>query len=126
MSARKPLAGIRVLVTRGAGQAAALSTLLRDRGATVIEIPVIEVRPVRPPLKLDVALAVLPSYDWLILTSVNGVEAFFDRMRQRRGGPATPRPPKIAAIGPATQRAIRQRGARGGFIARGDVGGGGG
>jgi uroporphyrinogen-III synthase len=112
MTPRKLLAGVRVLVTRGAAQAAELSTLLRAQGATVIEIPAIEVRQIPRPMKLDVALAVLATYDWLILTSVNGVEAFFRRMQQRRVSSSALAGLKIAAIGPATRRAIEERGGR--------------
>src|SRR4051812_46323637 len=104
MTPRKLLAGVRVLVTGGAAQAAELSTLLRAQGATVIEIPAIEVRQIPRPMKLDVALAVLATYDWLILTSVNGVEAFFRRMQQRRVSSSALAGLKIAAIGPATRR----------------------
>jgi uroporphyrinogen-III synthase len=112
MSPRKRLAGKRVLVTRGAAQAGALSARLRAQGATVIAIPAIEVRPARSHVKLDAALAVLASYDWLILTSVNGVEAFFERMRRRRVSAAGLARLKITAIGPVTKRAIEQWGAR--------------
>jgi len=101
-----------VLVTRGAAQAGALSRLLRAQGASVIEIPAIEVRPARSHVRLDIVLAVLADYDWLILTSVNGVEAFFGRMRQRRVSIAALAGLRIAAIGPATKRAIEQWGAR--------------
>jgi len=112
MSPRKQLAGKRVLVTRGAAQAGALSRLLRAQGATVLEIPAIEVRPPSSYMKLDAVLAVLSSYDWLVLTSVNGVDAFFGRLRRRRVSGAALRRLKIAAIGPATKRAIEQHGAR--------------
>src|SRR4051812_2995876 len=117
MSARKrgaqmKLAGTRVLVTRGVQQAGALSRLLRAHGARVIEIPAIEIRPVRSHAKFDVALATLNRYDWLILTSVNGVEAFFGRMRERRVNASALRSLKVAAIGPATKQAMEQHGAR--------------
>jgi uroporphyrinogen-III synthase len=111
-AAAKRLAGKRVLVTRGAPQAGALSRLLRAQGARVMEIPAIEIRPPRDHVKLDVTLAVLARYDWLVLTSVNGVEAFFGRMRQRRTSGVALAKLKIAAIGPATRRAIERHGAR--------------
>lgn len=108
----KPLQGQDVLVTRGAGQAGVLSRLLRAQGANVIEIPAIEIRPPRSYAQLDAALSVLAGYDWLVLTSVNGVEAFFTRMRKRRVRPAALARLKVAAIGPATKRAIENRGVR--------------
>src|SRR5258706_10359814 len=112
MSSRKKLAGKRILVTRGAAQAGALSRLLSAQGAAVVEIPAIEIRPPRSHVRLDVTLAILGSYDWLILTSVNGADAFFGRLRQRRISVAALAGLKIAAIGPATKRAIELRGAR--------------
>jgi uroporphyrinogen-III synthase len=77
-----PLAGVRVLVGRARHQAGTLSAELRNLGATVIEIPFIEIRKPRNFRPLDDTLKSLKSYDWLILTSVNGVEAMWDRMHK--------------------------------------------
>jgi uroporphyrinogen-III synthase len=125
-STTQPLSGIRVLVGRARHQAGALSSELRNRGASVIEIPFIEIRKPRSFKPLDSALKSLATYDWLILTSVNGVEAMWDRLqkiweghdfsravRASKSKPALaaagPRL-RIAAIGPATRKAIEQRG----------------
>ena len=125
-----PLRGIRVLVGRARHQAGSLSSELRTLGAQVIEIPFIEIRKPRSFKPLDSALKNLATYDWLILTSVNGVEAMWDRLerippqRHRwKSGPLGPRLSeansralapaarlRIAAIGPATKKAIEQRG----------------
>jgi uroporphyrinogen-III synthase len=109
------LTGIRVLVGRARHQAGALSSELRKRGAEVIEIPFIEIRKPRSFGPLDAALKNLASYDWLILTSVNGVEAMWERMPESREGQdfsaeKLSRSLRIAAIGPATKKAIEQRG----------------
>jgi uroporphyrinogen-III synthase len=80
----QPLRGIRVLVGRARHQAGALSSELRKRGAEVIEIPFIEIRKPRSFQPLDVALRNLGSYNWLILTSVNGVEAMWKRLGKLR------------------------------------------
>ena len=107
-----PLKGIRVLVGRAKHQAGALSGKLRERGATVIEIPFIEIRKPKSFKPLDGALKSLDTYDWLILTSVNGVEAMWERMRKltlRQGHWGSLH---VAAIGPATKKAIEQRGQR--------------
>jgi uroporphyrinogen-III synthase len=109
------LTGIRVLVGRARHQAGALSSELRKRGAEVIEIPFIEIRKPRSFGPLDAALKNLASYDWLILTSVNGVEAMWERMPKSREGQdfsaeKLSRSLRIAAIGPATKKAIEQRG----------------
>jgi uroporphyrinogen-III synthase len=106
----RPLAGMRVLVGRARHQAGALSSELRNLGATVIEIPFIEIRKPRSFQPLDSALKNLASYDWLILTSVNGVEAMWQRMEELRLTKRNLAGLRIAAIGPATKKAIVQRG----------------
>ncbi len=105
-----PLAGQRILVGRARKQAGALSSGLRELGADVLEIPFIEIRPPRSFRPLDTALRHLRDYDWLILTSVNGVEAFWDRLRKLRLTRRNLAHLKIAAIGPATKKAIETRG----------------
>ena len=108
---KKPLAGVRVLVGRARDQAGALSGELLKLGATVIEIPFIEIRKPRSYKPLDSALQNLDSYDWLILTSVNGVEALWQRPKKLRLKKSL-KHLRIAAIGPATKKAIEQRGAK--------------
>jgi uroporphyrinogen-III synthase len=105
-----PISALRVLVGRAHHQASALSAGLRDLGASVIEIPFIEIRRPRSYKPLDAALRNLPDYDWLILTSVNGVEALWQRLKQLGLTNRRLRHLKIAAIGPATKKAIEQRG----------------
>ncbi len=104
------LTGIRVLVGRARHQASALTSGLRELGAEVVEIPFIEIRKPRSYKPLDRALKNLHDYDWLILTSVNGAEAVWGRLQKlkltRRQLPEL----KIAAIGPATEKAIADRG----------------
>ena len=105
----RPLTGVRVLVGRARHQAGALSSELKKLGADVIEIPFIEIRKPRSFRPLDSALKNLDGYDWLILTSVNGVEAMWNRVRTLRLSLA-PEGLRVAAIGPATKKAIEQRG----------------
>jgi uroporphyrinogen-III synthase len=107
----RPLHGIRILVGRARHQAGALSSELRRLGAQVVEIPFIEIRKPRSFKPLDVALKNLATYDWLILTSVNGVEALLERMRKLALSNETVDHLRIAAIGPATKKAIEQHGA---------------
>lgn len=126
-STNRPLKGVRVLVGRARHQAGALSAELRKQGAYVLEIPFIEIRKPRSFRPLDAALKSLDTYDWLILTSVNGVEAMWNRMEEgmrksvpkrgpsgsrssRKGSRASAPRLRIAAIGPATKKAIEQRG----------------
>ena len=105
---RRPLRGIRILVGRARHQASALSKELRKHGAQVFEVPFIEIRRPRSFKPLDSALQNIATYDWLILTSVNGVEAMWERWKKipSAGGEH----PRIAAIGPATRKAVEQRG----------------
>jgi uroporphyrinogen-III synthase len=107
-----PLAGLRVLVGRARHQASALSSGLRELGAEVLEIPFIEIRKPRSYRALDAALKQLSEYDWLILTSVNGVDALWERLRRLRISGEPIRRLKIAAIGPATRQAIERHGAK--------------
>jgi uroporphyrinogen-III synthase len=109
-AAEKPLAGERVLVTRAKDQAGSLVEELESLGATVIEIPVIEIRPPTSYAALDATLANIENYDWLILTSVNGVEALFARMGALGFGPEKLLHLNIAAIGPSTREKIEERG----------------
>jgi uroporphyrinogen-III synthase len=105
-----PLTGTRILVGRARHQAGSLSSSLRSLGASVIEIPFIEIRKPQSFAPLDEALKNLKTYDWLILTSVNGVEAMWQRLRKLRIPRAALAHLQIAAIGPATKRAIVKHG----------------
>jgi uroporphyrinogen-III synthase len=109
-STNLPLNNVRILVGRARHQASALSSELRKLGAEVLEIPFIEIRKPRSFRPLDSALRNLASYDWLILTSVNGVEAMWLRMEKLKLDRAKARRVQIAAIGPATRAAIEDRG----------------
>jgi uroporphyrinogen-III synthase len=104
----QPLAGIRILVGRAHHQASTLSAGLRKLGADVIEIPFIEIRKPRSYRRLDAALKRLAEYDWLILTSVNGVKAVCERVKRLRRGTSDLQKLRIAAIGPATKAAIER------------------
>jgi uroporphyrinogen-III synthase len=105
-----PLAGLRIVVGRARHQASALSSGLRELGAEVIEIPFIEIRKPRSYQPLDIALKNLQDYDWLILTSVNGADALWKRIRKLRLTKRHFKHLKVAAIGPATKKAIEKRG----------------
>jgi uroporphyrinogen-III synthase len=109
---KNPLQGVRVLVGRASHQAGALSKDLRKLGADVLEIPFIEIRKPRSYKPLDAALQQLPSYDWLILTSVNGVDAMWERVQKLKLTKKQLKNLKVAAIGPATRKSIEKRGLR--------------
>ncbi|KQX49110.1 MULTISPECIES: uroporphyrinogen-III C-methyltransferase [unclassified Paenibacillus] len=110
---KKPLFGRRVLVTRARSQASELVDLIDDMGGEAVEFPVIRLQPPSRPeaiQALDLALDKLDEFDWVLLTSVNGVEYFFRRLREkgidvRKMGKA-----RIAAVGPKTAEALAERG----------------
>ena len=105
-----PLEGWRILVSRARQQAGALTEGLRALGAEVYEIPFIEIRPPRSFKSLDESLKLVAEYEWLILTSVNGVRAMFDRMAVLNVSHRALAHLNIAAIGPATRAAIEREG----------------
>src|SRR5262245_32368483 len=109
-AAGQPLRGWRILTTRASKQSGGLARPLRELGAEVIEIPTIEIRPPRSYKRLDDALRGIAGYHWLILTSVNGVEPLFARMKKLRMSTSQLGHLQITAIGPATRREIEARG----------------
>jgi uroporphyrinogen-III synthase len=106
------LSGLRILIGRARHQVGGLSSALRNLGAVVIEIPFLEIRQPRSYQPLDRALRNLRNYDWLILTSVNGVEAFSGRLRKLHIARKELEHLRVAAIGPATRKAIEKAGLR--------------
>jgi uroporphyrinogen III methyltransferase/synthase len=103
----RPLLGRKVVVTRAAHQNETLNTLLEDAGADVIECPAISIRPLQRDLRLREIVGHLDAYDWVVLLSVNAVEAF--ALLLESTGNAL-RSTKICAVGPATAHAARERG----------------
>ncbi len=104
----KPLSGKRILVTRPQAQAADLCDKLTAQGATPITFPTIEVAPLTDFTELDRAILHITQYHWIIFTSVNGVKAFWSRLNL--AGASLPPAQQIAAIGPATARALLAQG----------------
>jgi len=106
----RPLFGKRILVTRSRRQAGALSRLLAERGAQPLELPAIDIQRVQDTKEIDQAVLNLKRYRWIIFTSVNGVEAFFERLYSLKLDARALSGLKIAVIGPATAEALQQRG----------------
>jgi uroporphyrinogen-III synthase len=104
-----PLAGKRIVISRARDQAAVLSFSLRQLGAEVLEIPFIEIRPPASFQPLDDALLEINGYDWLILTSVNGVKALAGRIQHLGLDALNFIHLKVAAIGPATEQALEEQ-----------------
>lgn len=106
------LAGRRVLVLRPEGQAEKLVQALIAEGAEPVVAPAIRILPPSDWGPIDRALTETGAFDWLVFTSVNGA-AVLDRVKDRAAGSF---PARIAAIGPATARAVEDRGFSVGFI----------
>ncbi|MDB4141991.1 uroporphyrinogen-III C-methyltransferase [Akkermansiaceae bacterium] len=104
----RPLLGKRIVVTRTREQAGELSKQLGDLGADVVELPTIRIE--HPQDKMDFAQMVADAhtYDWLIFTSPNGVEKFFDAFYATYQDARSLGGPRIAAIGPSTEAKIRE------------------
>jgi porphobilinogen synthase len=114
-----PLGGRRILVTRPRAQAGDLCSAIGAAGGEAILIPAIEIGDDFDHGGLDLAIGELDRYDWIVFTSANAVEAFFSRVdalaasgRAGEGRRAAAADKRIAAIGPATERALRGRSAK--------------
>jgi uroporphyrinogen III methyltransferase/synthase len=102
----KPLTGKKILITRAREQSGDFSTLLEKLGAEVIEFPTIEIVPPLRWKELDQAIRQLKSYDWIIFTSANGVNFFWQRLREK-GKYHLSSSLKVCAIGPATANQLK-------------------
>ncbi|HZR77761.1 MAG TPA: uroporphyrinogen-III C-methyltransferase, partial [Chthoniobacterales bacterium] len=104
---RRPLAGKRIVVTRTRKQAGALSGQLRALGADVLELPTIRIEPPTDLRGFAELVQDAHVYDWLVFTSPNGVEAFFEIFFKLYDDAREIGAVKIAAIGPATAQRVR-------------------
>lgn len=106
----RPLFGKRVLVTRTREQASVLSEKLELLGAEAWEYPTIRIQEPEDLSLLDKAAAEAGNYNWIIFTSVNGVEAFMNRMKAQKLDIRSLGNARICAIGPKTAAALEERG----------------
>jgi uroporphyrinogen III methyltransferase/synthase len=106
----RPLGGARVLVTRPKELASRLTGTLRGFGAEVLEIPAIRTTEIEDNKPLRTALGRLCDYRWLVFTSQAGVDVFFDALARQRIDIRSLAGIKFAAIGPATAKAVTDRG----------------
>lgn len=105
---KRPLFGRSVLVTRPEGQGHDLARRLEALGARAVLLPVMSIREPQSWAPVDAALDRLENYQWLVFTSVNGVEFFLNRLRARGRDLRSLGGIKLAAIGPATAGALRR------------------
>ncbi len=111
-----PLAGKTILVTRSVGQSSQFSDRLQLEGATVIEMPALEIGPPSNWQALDDAIAHLSDFNWLILTSTNGVDYFFERLGTQGKDARALAGVKIAVVGEKTAQSLKQRSLQPDFI----------
>ncbi|MGA6829037.1 uroporphyrinogen-III C-methyltransferase [Nitrospira sp. NS4] len=106
----RPLFGKRVLMTRAKEQAAELANLLAELGAEPVEAPTIQIVDPTDWTPVDRAIDGLGTYDWMILTSVNGVVRFMNRSREKGADARSFAGRRICCIGPRTAEELAKYG----------------
>jgi uroporphyrinogen III methyltransferase/synthase len=109
---RRPLFGRRVVITRPRPQAARFAALLEAYGADVVAVPTIRLEPPDDYAPLDVAIADLARFQWVIFTSANGVAAFRQRLLAAGRDARALAGSRLAAIGPETAESLARAGLR--------------
>src|SRR4051794_36159265 len=99
-----PLSGRRIVVTRARAQAGVFTRALEELGAAAVEFATIEIVPPASYAPLDEAIGKLETYDWIVFTSVNGVDFFSARLKHLSR--ALNGRLRAAAIGPETAKAV--------------------
>jgi uroporphyrinogen III methyltransferase/synthase len=114
----RPLWGQTVVVTRAREQASSLVEHLEKMGAQVLQCPTIQIVSLEEGeySALDEAIENIKSYDWIVFTSSNGVEKFWQRLRHFEKDARSFGDAKMAAIGPATQAALQAHGLIADFV----------
>jgi uroporphyrinogen-III synthase len=107
MTSVPTVAGGRVLVTRRPEQSRTLVDALTAIGVAVVEVPLVTLAPPLEPGPLRQAAASIDAYGWIVLTSANAVDALAAALEE--AGRAVPAAARIASVGPATSRSIRER-----------------
>jgi uroporphyrinogen III methyltransferase/synthase len=99
----RPLFGKGILVTRPRDQAQALSNLLAAQGAEPVECPTLEIHPPDSWTPVDEAIHALSTYNWVIFTSVNGVQSFMGRLWFHQKDARSLAGLRVCCIGPRTR-----------------------
>jgi uroporphyrinogen III methyltransferase/synthase len=107
---RRPLHGRRVVVTRARAQASGMAATLSALGAEVVELPAIRIEPAIGTAAVRDAVEALHTYALVCLTSPNGVRLLFDAMAGAGRDARALANAQVAAIGPGTAAALRDRG----------------
>jgi len=109
---RLPLFGEGIVITRPLAQADDLRSAMMRLGAHPLLFPTIAICPPKSWRACDQVITQLGKYHWVIFTSVNGVNFFFQRLRAKGGDARALGSAKIAVIGPATAAALTTWGLR--------------
>ncbi len=112
----QPLSNKTILVTRAATQSGQFSQMLIEKGARVVDFPALEIREPATWKPVDDVIAILSTFDWLILTSANAVNFFLDRLLQQGKDFRALSSLKIAVVGKKTNAVLTQRGLVADFI----------
>jgi uroporphyrinogen III methyltransferase / synthase len=107
---QKTLFGKKVLITRSRAQSRQMSERIRELGGDPILFPTIQIAPPDDFGPLDNAIHRISSFDWVVFTSVNGVDRFFQRYFEVKSDIRDMAGPRIGAIGPVTAASIRRHG----------------
>ena len=102
----KPLFGQKIGITRPAAQAETQIQRAFELGAQPVLMPAIKIDPIDDWSEVDATLQRLKEFSWLVFTSVNGVEAFLDRLWDQGGDARQLAGIKIATIGTSTADAL--------------------
>ncbi|MGI8708814.1 MAG: uroporphyrinogen-III synthase [Actinomycetota bacterium] len=116
--ATDPLQDLRVIVTRPRHQADALGRAFEERGAKVVYFPTIEIQDPPSWEHLDLSIRKLAEglYSWVIFTSSNGVERFFQRLGRAELDARAFGRTKVAAVGSTTEKVLDEHGIRADFV----------
>ena len=109
---QRPLFGRRILVTRSRHQAAELVELLEGAGAEAIEAPVLRVASLESFDALDAAADAITGFDWVVFSTVNGLEAFLHRLVERGRDARALAGPRLCAVGVGTTERLARFGIR--------------
>ncbi len=113
---RKPLFGKTILATRDMAGCRDLAEQVFDRGGHCLMLPVIRLEPMTSHQPFIQCLKNLPHYDWVMFTSPNGVNLFFEAIDVLGGDARVLGSCKVAAIGRMTSRRLTQYGIRADFV----------
>jgi uroporphyrinogen III methyltransferase/synthase len=112
----RPLFGRTVLVTRAADQASDFTILLQEMGARVMECPTIRIAAPESFAELDSDIGRLGEFDWIVFSSANAVNAFFDRLHLKGKDSRAIAGCKVACVGPKTAEMVAVHGIKADMI----------